>query len=246
MRNFQNERLVMGAMAIGEASKALELTLEYVQQRKTFGSTIYEKQAVRQRLAELAGKVEAGRQLLYHAAWLDAQNRDCVKEVSMVKAYCGELVNEVIEVAFLIQADGLARRAGEPASAELRTLEEAYACLRDANRRSQYDRRLKTRTVLGGSRTPGGVRRQRTCWGCQGVLDPFAAYCSGCHWIICGACSSCGCQHPTHRVRSRCAMIHPIWLRIALSRPDRLLAGVVLVDGLAIAALTLFSRALFG
>ena len=96
MRNFQNERLVMGAMAIGEASKALELTLEYVQQRKTFGSTIYEKQAVRQRLAELAGKVEAGRQLLYHAAWLDAQNRDCVKEVSMVKAYCGELVNEVM------------------------------------------------------------------------------------------------------------------------------------------------------
>ena len=153
---------------------------------------------------------------------------------------------EVIEVAFLIQADGLARRAGETASAELRTLEEAYACLRDANRRSQYDRRLKTRTVLGGSQTSGGVRRQRTCWSCQRVLDPFAAYCSGCHWMICGACSSCGCQHPTHRVSSRCAMIHPIWLRIALSRPDRLLAGVLLIDGLAVAALTLYSRALFG
>ena len=84
MRNFQNERLVMGGRLNDDYRRAL------------FGSTIYEKQAVRQRLAELAGKVEAGRQLLYHAAWLDAQNRDCVKEVSMVKAYCGELVNEVM------------------------------------------------------------------------------------------------------------------------------------------------------
>ena len=43
-----------------------------------------------------SAKVAAGRQLVYHAAWLDAQSRDCVKEVSMVKAYCGELVNEVM------------------------------------------------------------------------------------------------------------------------------------------------------
>ena len=44
----------------------------------------------------LAAKVEAGRQLVYHAAWLDAQGVDCTREVSMVKAYCGELVNEVM------------------------------------------------------------------------------------------------------------------------------------------------------
>ncbi len=96
MRNFQNERLVMGAMAIGEASKALELTIEYVQTRKAFGAPLYEKQTIRQRLAEAASKVEAGRQLVYHAAWLDSQGKDCVKEVSMVKAYCGELVNQVM------------------------------------------------------------------------------------------------------------------------------------------------------
>jgi len=40
--------------------------------------------------------VEAGRQLVYHAAWQDAQGRDAVREVSMVKAYCGELVNRVM------------------------------------------------------------------------------------------------------------------------------------------------------
>ena len=54
------------------------------------------KQAIRQRLARLAAKVEAGRQLVYHAAWLDAQGVDATREVSMVKAYCGELVNEVM------------------------------------------------------------------------------------------------------------------------------------------------------
>jgi len=96
MRNFQNERLVLGAMAMGEAQEALGLTLDYVTTRKAFGSTLYEKQVVRQRLAMLAAQVEAGRQLVYHAAWLDAQGVDCTREVSMVKAYCCELVNEVM------------------------------------------------------------------------------------------------------------------------------------------------------
>jgi acyl-CoA dehydrogenase len=44
----------------------------------------------------LASKVEAGRQLVYHAAFLDTQGIDATREVSMAKAYCGELVNEVM------------------------------------------------------------------------------------------------------------------------------------------------------
>jgi acyl-CoA dehydrogenase len=96
MRNFQNERIAIGAMAIGESAKALEITLDYVKTRKAFGAPLWDKQAIRQRLAMLAAKVEAGRQLVRHAAALDAEGRDCVREVSMVKAYCGELVNEVM------------------------------------------------------------------------------------------------------------------------------------------------------
>lgn len=96
MKNFQNERTVLGAMSIGACDKALELTLDYVKTRRAFGGVLFDLQAIRQKLAELAGKVEAGRQLVYHAAWLDALGRDCVKEVSMVKAFCGELVNEVV------------------------------------------------------------------------------------------------------------------------------------------------------
>ena len=96
MRNFQNERTVIGAMAMGEAQAAIELTLDYVTTRKAFGATLYDKQAIRQRLALLSAEVEAGRQLVHYAAWLDAQGIDCVREVSMAKAYCGELVNKVM------------------------------------------------------------------------------------------------------------------------------------------------------
>jgi acyl-CoA dehydrogenase len=96
MRNFQNERMVIGAAAMGEAARAIEMTLAYVRDRKAFGATLWDKQAIRQRLAMRAAQVEAGRALVYHAAWLDAQGKECVKEVSMVKALCGELVNEVL------------------------------------------------------------------------------------------------------------------------------------------------------
>jgi acyl-CoA dehydrogenase len=96
MGNFQNERVTIGAMAMGEAQAALDLTLDYVRTRKAFGAPLWARETIRQRLARLASKVEAGRQLVYHAAWLDTQGADATREVSMVKAYCGELVNEVM------------------------------------------------------------------------------------------------------------------------------------------------------
>lgn len=96
MRNFQNERLVLAAQSMGEASKAIELTLDYVTTRKAFGGVLFDKQVIRQRLASLASRVEAGKQLVYHCAWLDEQDQDYIKEVSMAKAYCCELVNEVV------------------------------------------------------------------------------------------------------------------------------------------------------
>jgi len=96
MKNFQNERTMIAAMATGEAEAALEITLDWVRDRRAFGAPLWDKQVVRAKLAMLASKVEAGRQLVHHAAWLDARGFDAVKEVSMAKAYCGELVNEVM------------------------------------------------------------------------------------------------------------------------------------------------------
>jgi len=96
MRNFQNERLSIGAMATSEAATALELTIAHVRSRRAFGGPLIDKQGIRQRLAMLECKLTAARQLLYHAAWLDSVGRDCVGEISMVKAYCAEVTNEVM------------------------------------------------------------------------------------------------------------------------------------------------------
>jgi acyl-CoA dehydrogenase len=96
MRNFQNERIVIGAMAMGEAQAALDLTISYLKTRKAFGEPLWQKQGIRQRLAMRAAQVEAGRQLVYSVAWRDAQGHDATREVSMLKAYCGELVNDVM------------------------------------------------------------------------------------------------------------------------------------------------------
>ena len=96
MRNFQNERLVLGAMSVGEAQTAIDQTVAWTKARKIFGGLLWDKQGVRQQLALAQSQVSAARQLVYHSAWLDAQGRDCVKEVSEVKALCGELVNSVL------------------------------------------------------------------------------------------------------------------------------------------------------
>jgi acyl-CoA dehydrogenase len=96
MTNFQNERVVIAAQALGEAQRAIELTVDHARSRRVFGTSLWDKQAPRQRLAMQAARVEAGRQLLYHAAWRLDQGEDAVREVSMVKAYVGELVNDVL------------------------------------------------------------------------------------------------------------------------------------------------------
>ncbi|MAG98448.1 MAG: acyl-CoA dehydrogenase family protein [Alphaproteobacteria bacterium] len=96
MDNFQNERLVMGATCAGQSAKALEMTLDWVKQRQAFGGTLWDQQVVRHKLSLLAAELEALRQLIYHAAWLDEQGIDCVKETSMVKVLSGELNNRVM------------------------------------------------------------------------------------------------------------------------------------------------------
>ena len=97
MKNFQTERIALGAMAVGHATQALALTLAHVRDRKAFGATLFDKQAVRQRIAMLDAKTRAARQYLYHCAWLVTQGRDVVQDVSMLKALTGELVNEVVQ-----------------------------------------------------------------------------------------------------------------------------------------------------
>ena len=97
MKNFQTERIALGAMAVGHCTQALLLTLDYVRQRQAFGATLWDQQTIRQRLSMLDAKTRAARQFMYHCAWSVTQGHDIVQEVSMLKALTGELVNEVVQ-----------------------------------------------------------------------------------------------------------------------------------------------------
>jgi acyl-CoA dehydrogenase len=96
MSNFQNERLAIMGQALGESQRALELTIEHVKQRTAFGSPLWDKQAIRQRVALRQAEIDAGRELTYHAAWLSDQGEDATRQVSEVKAYVGEMANRVL------------------------------------------------------------------------------------------------------------------------------------------------------
>ena len=97
MKNFQTERIALAAMAVGHATQALRMTLAYVRKRQAFGASLFDKQAVRQRIAMLDAKTRAARSFMYHCAWRVTQQHDVVQEVSMLKALTGELVNEVVQ-----------------------------------------------------------------------------------------------------------------------------------------------------
>jgi acyl-CoA dehydrogenase len=96
MHNLQSERIALGAMCTGEAAVVLKRTIDYVRERKAFGGVLMDKQGIRQRLAMLHAKLESAKQLLYYAASLEQQGLKPVREVSMVKALCPEITNEIM------------------------------------------------------------------------------------------------------------------------------------------------------
>ena len=96
MANFQNERLVLGAMAVGMGRRALEDTLAHVKSRQAFGGSLWDLQATRQRLAMLASRHRAVTTLVHDTATRVALGQDAVREVSMVKALAGETVQDVM------------------------------------------------------------------------------------------------------------------------------------------------------
>lgn len=96
MRNFQNERMVLVGMGVGAAQAAIDLTNEYTQNRQAFGASLFDLGAIRQRMAMAQAKVDGVRAAMYHAAWLGDEGEDNVKEMSAVKAWGCEVVNEVM------------------------------------------------------------------------------------------------------------------------------------------------------
>jgi len=96
MSTFQNERLVAAAMSVGQCAKAIELTVDYVKQRQAFGKSLWDQQVVRNKLAWMASKAAAARALVYSCAQMIEEGKDTVREVSMLKAYACETLQEVV------------------------------------------------------------------------------------------------------------------------------------------------------
>ena len=88
-------RVSIGAISLGLAQGALEASVNYAHERKAFGQSIGEFQAIQIKLANMATEIELARTLLYKAAWLKDQNRLYSKEAAMAKLYASEMAERV-------------------------------------------------------------------------------------------------------------------------------------------------------
>jgi alkylation response protein AidB-like acyl-CoA dehydrogenase len=89
-------RISIAALGLGMAQGALDAAIKYSKQRKQFGQTISEFQAIQFKLADMATQVEAARLLVYQAAWLaDRKDVRFTRESSMAKLFSSEVAERV-------------------------------------------------------------------------------------------------------------------------------------------------------
>lgn len=91
MKTLDAGRIGIAALSIGIAQGALEESLKYASVRKQFGAAIASFQGVQFQLSDMATEIEAGRHLVYHAAWLAQNGHPYGKEAAMAKLFCSEL-----------------------------------------------------------------------------------------------------------------------------------------------------------
>jgi alkylation response protein AidB-like acyl-CoA dehydrogenase len=95
-------RISVAAMGLGLAQGAYDLAFAYARERQQFGRPIGKFQAIQFKLADMATEIEAGRNLVYKAAWLKDQGRDFALQAAMAKLYTGELSHRVVNEALQI------------------------------------------------------------------------------------------------------------------------------------------------
>jgi len=95
-------RISVAAMGVGLAQGAYDLAYAYARERVQFGKPIASFQAITFKLADMATEIEAGRGMVYKAAWLKDAGRPFAREAAMAKLYTGELSNRVANAALQI------------------------------------------------------------------------------------------------------------------------------------------------
>ncbi|MCM2251948.1 MAG: acyl-CoA dehydrogenase family protein [Ramlibacter sp.] len=96
---LEGGRIGIAAQSVGMARSALEVALDYAKERQSFGTAIINHQAVGFRLADCATRLEAARQLIWHAAALRDAGRPCLKEAAMAKLFASEMAEQVCSAA---------------------------------------------------------------------------------------------------------------------------------------------------
>ncbi len=102
LSGLEGGRIGIAAQSVGMARAALEAAQRYAHERSAFGRPIFEHQAVQFRLAEMATRVEAARQLLWHAASLKDAGQPCLTEAAMAKLNASEMAERVCSDAMQI------------------------------------------------------------------------------------------------------------------------------------------------
>ncbi|HYB92207.1 MAG TPA: acyl-CoA dehydrogenase family protein [Candidatus Binataceae bacterium] len=90
MKTLDGGRIGIAAQAVGIARAALEASLKYSQERRTFGRPIADHQAIQWKLADMAVDVDAARLLTHRAASLKDAGLPCTKESAMAKLFAAE------------------------------------------------------------------------------------------------------------------------------------------------------------
>lgn len=88
-------RISIGGISVGLAQAAFEAAVEYARERKAFGQSIAEFQAIQFKLANMATEIELARTMLHKAAWIKDQGRPFNKEAAMAKLYATEMAERV-------------------------------------------------------------------------------------------------------------------------------------------------------
>ena len=102
LSGLEGGRIGIASQSIGMARAAFTAALAYARERVAFGKPIFEHQAVQFRLAEMATKIEAARQLVRHAAALKDAGEPCLKEAAMAKLFASEMAERVCSDAIQI------------------------------------------------------------------------------------------------------------------------------------------------
>jgi hypothetical protein len=95
LANLEGGRIGIASQSVGMARAALEIAVRYAHERKAFGKTIFEHQAVSFRLADMATTLEAANQLTLHAAALKDAKQPCLTEASMAKLFASEAAEKI-------------------------------------------------------------------------------------------------------------------------------------------------------